>query len=214
MKKSNTIDKAEQERLCDIYTTMRVDERTANPKGWDYWRPYYRRHYYFVGLADGLVLAIEKPKIETRFCCGEDDHGQGGEGPGTIAWARKVNESKKTEAGFFRANVGEFDKYMIDCFGRKAWRNARHGRANTAYSNIPAVVDFGDNFVSWDCITANNFYPSLRNRHVIRIMTDDDMRRMRHGYMLVRADFIKRVRAYWRQYGASKIETWTYWENA
>lgn len=217
MKKSNMIDKAEQERLCDIYTTMREGERAANPRGWAYWRPYYRRQYYFVALADGLVLAIEKPKIETKFCCGEDDRGQGGEGPGTIAWAHKVNESKKTELGFFRANVGEFDKCMIHWVGRDAWDNARtNGRLACSTSCVPAIVaDDIDNSYWFDGHSANPHLPHLpSSRHIVRTLTDDDMRRMRHGYMQVRADFIKRVRAYWKRYGASKIQTWTYWENA
>ena len=214
MKKTNTIDKAEQERLCDIYTTMNEGERERDPEHFDKCRALYRKTHHFVALSDGLMLTIERPKVETKFCCGEDDRGQGGEEPGTMAYARKMLADKKTETGFFRANVGKFDKYMIDCFGREAWRNAKDGRANTAYSNIPAVVDYGGDFVNWDCITANDYYPPIRGHRVIRIMTDDDMRRMRHGYMLVRADFIKRVRAYWKRFGASKIKTWTYWENA
>lgn len=212
---------AEQERLCDIYTDMREGKRSGNLKhlkNWNSWRKYYKSEYYFVELSDGFIYAIEKPKIKTRFCCGEDDRGQGGEGYGTMAYAHKYLENKRTERGFKSANLDPFDASIVKRFGRKTWRLVRETKERQLPANywggnifIPAILRGAYKDERPYLGNQNNM---MKGEEVVRFLTDDDFRRLRRGHMVVREAFRKRINAYWKRFGASKLHTWTYWTEA
>ena len=209
-------DKAEQERLCAAYTTAREGyTREEHPEAWDRSFRHWKDGSYFVQLSDGVVLTVGRPRIETRFCCGEDDRGQGGEDtPGTVAFAERVLAGKRTERGFKAANLRPFDRLMVHLVGRRAWRLARDGGRNAEPERgdfVPCLMACGYTDGSAYFSNAANPGPSER---VVRILTDDDMGRMRRAYMAVRADFRRRLNAYWKRFGASRIRTWTYWTEA
>lgn len=218
-------EREEQARMADEYTTLREGyTQTEHPKAWERWRKYYGKEYYFIRLFGGEIVAIEKPSIQTRFCCGEDDRGQGGDDPentpGTIAYAERVLENKRTEAGFKRANVGDFDERMIYVVGRKPWRLARavsEGRApyllNDKRSFVPCLVR-GSYAEGDTAYRIDNAIGRANCGTLVRILNDEDFRLMRRAYMTVRTDFKKRLNAYWKRFGASKIHTWTYWTEA
>ncbi len=206
--------RAEQARLMEIYMRRSGYSRELNARQYDHWAKYYKARSFFVELADGYVLDIEKPTIETRFCCGEDDRGQGGEGPGTMAYAHKVLEGKRTETGFKAANLDPFDERMVHVVGRRAWRFARTGGAGAeTYRG-----DFVPCLMCGGLTNGNVYFGNAANvgqsERVVRILSNEDMRRMRRGYMAVRRDFRRRLNAYWKRFGASKIHTWTYWTEA
>lgn len=206
--------KAEQERLMVKYMSCRGYSRETDEKELLYWAKYYKGRYYFVELTDGLVIGIGKPTIETRFCCGEDDRGQGGDGPGTMAYAHKVLEGKRTESGFKAANLDPFDRHMVWTAGRKAWRFAScGGEGASAYRGdfVPCVMTGA--YVGGIKYLGNAANPA-RPEKVVRILNDEDMRRLRRGFMEVRENFRRRLNAYWKRFGASKIRTWTYWTEA
>lgn len=207
-------EKAEQEKLMVKYMSYRRRTREADEKQFLEWAKYYRGRYHFVELTDGVVVCIGKPAIETRFCCGENDCGQGGDGPGTMAFANKVLESKRTESGFKAANLDPFDREMVHLVGRKAWRFARSGGkgAETWCGDFVPCVMTGA-YVDGAKYLGNAANPAGTEK-VVRILNDDDMRRLRRGYMVVRTAFKKRLNAYWKRFGASKIKTWTYWTEA
>ena len=204
-------EKAEQERLCEAYMKQRGYNREKNARQWEYWRKYFMKAYFYVGLGDGTVLNIDIPSIQTRFCCGEDDRGQGGEEYGTMAYARKVLAAKKTERGFKAANLEEFDERMVHMFGRKAWRLVKNGGrgADTWRGDfVPCLMRGAHTDGSLYLGNAANVG---RSEEIVRMFTDEDMKRMRRGYMVVRERYRKRLDAYWKRFGASKIHTWTYW---
>ena len=70
--------KAEQARLLAVYMERKGYDRERKPQQYEKMQKFYRASCFFVELEDGMVLDIERPSIETRFCCGEDDRGQGG----------------------------------------------------------------------------------------------------------------------------------------
>lgn len=189
------INREEQANLCKRYIeTLRYNA--------DY--NYYFKNYFFVELDGGYVIAINKPKIETRFCCGEDE-GMGGR---TIKEANEILDGYKSERGFKAANIGEFEKTIISMVGRKVWNFTKE------------YHDFQSNFRFIPVLVNDNKHATVQNncRYVygekIRVFTDDDFRKMRNAYMIVRADYIKRVNAYWKRFGSSKLRTWTYWMSA
>lgn len=207
-------ERMEQERLCAVYMAARGYDRERKPQQYEKMQKFYRASCFFVELEDGVVLPIGKPSIQTRFCFGEDDRGQGGEEYGTMAYAHKVLEYKRTEEGFKRANVGDFDKEMVHLVGRRAWRFARTGGdgAETWRGDfVPCLMRGG---LTDGSVYLGNAANAGRPETVVRILNDEDMRRMRRGYMAVRTDFRRRVNAYWKRFGASKIHTWTYWTEA
>ena len=215
-KPSARSEREEQDRLCEEYT--RIDRGPdRDPKRFKYWYDYYRKEYHFVKLSDGTIARIEKPGIETRFCCGEDDRGQGGEGPGTIAYANKVLAEKKTERGFKETNLRRFDKNTILQFGRKPWRRAQRAAKGERVDWICGRYDFVP------CICTGLYKDGRRyigdangNRcgSVVSYISDDDFRKIRAAYMKVRTRFKKRLDAWWKRFGADHIHTWTYWTEA
>lgn len=209
----------EQERLCAAFTTEREGyTREEHPEAWDKNFKYWKNSRHFVQLADGVILDIEKPSIQTRFCCGEDDRGQGGEGYGTMAYALKSNAAKRTEAGFKGANLDPFDENMVERFGRRPWRRAREAAAGCIppfnwgrYAFVPCLMKGAYCRSRVYLGNANNVQ---HYEKVVRYLSDEEIRRMRHAYMIVRTAFKKRLDAYWKRFGASKIHTWTYWTEA
>ena len=206
-------EKLEQERLCEAYMKQRGYSR-ENAKRWDYWWKYFLKKCFYVGLDDGTVLDIDIPSIQTRFCCGEDERGQGGEEYGTMAYARKVLAAKKTERGFKAANLGEFDKRMVHMFGRKAWRLVRNGGRGAEMWRGDFVPCLMRGAYTDGSVYLGNAANAGRSEEIVRMFTDDDMKRMRRGYMAVRERYRKRLNTYWKRFGASKIHTWTYWTEA
>lgn len=209
-------ERMEQERLCAVYMAARGYDRSTDRRArmYDRERDFLMKRDRFVELSDGVVLPIGRPSIQTRFCCGEDDRGQGGEEYGTMAYAHKVLEYKRTEEWFKRANVGDFDREMVHLVGRRAWRLARTGGdgAETWRGDfVPCLMRGG---LTDGSVYLGNAANAGRPETVVRILNDEDMRRMRRGYMAVRRDFRRRVNAYWKRFGASKIQTWTYWTEA
>lgn len=214
--RQKSAERMEQERLCAVYMAARGYDRSTDrrAKAYDRKRDFLIKSVRFVELSDGTVLSICKPSIQTRFCFGEDDRGQGGEEYGTMAYAHKVLEYKRTEDGFKRANIRDFDKEMVHLVGRRAWRSARTGGdgAETWRGDfVPCLMRGG---LTDGSVYLGNAANAGRSETVVRILNDEDMMRMRRGYMAVRTDFRRRVNAYWKRFGASKIHTWTYWTEA
>ena len=158
-----------------------------------------------VKLDNGEWLTIGKPSIETEHCEGEDDRGQGGEGPGTIAYASKRCEWFKTEAGFktsnnikseFNGKRGKDSFYDHANWKRETWR-VTHGHSGNPYLER---VDNGYNVHTFPdkCReVSEREWAAIRRAHAWRAIS---MRR--------------RVNAYWRRFGNSKLRTWTYWTEA
>lgn len=206
--------KAEQERMLAVYMEDGGYDKEKAAEEYAFWAKYYRKKYLFVELTCGTVIGLLKPSIETRFCCGEDDRGQGGDGPGTMAYAHKVLEGKRTESGFKAANLDPFDRDMVRTAGRKAWRSARSGgKGAEAWRGdyVPCVMTGA--YVKGRKYLGNAANPAGPEK-VVRILNDEDMRRLRRGFMKVRENFRRRLNAYWKRFGASKIRTWTYWTEA
>lgn len=212
--KTAAAQRTEQARLMDIYIKNDGYSPERNAKRFADEVKYHKGRSFFVELADGFVLRIEKPSIQTRFCCGEDDRGQGGDGLGTMAYAHKVLEGKRTEHGFKAANLDPFDETMVHLVGRKAWRCAKKPSKAQSWRGdfVPSLMRgaYSDRSIVYFGNAAN----VGQSEEVVRMMGDEDMRRMRRGYMAVRRDFQRRLNAYWKRFGASKVHTWTYWTQA
>ena len=165
-----------------------------------------------VKLSDGSILGVEKPKIETRFCYGEDDRGQGGDGPGTMAFAQKQVANAYTEEGFMANNLGAFDKAMVGIVGRKVLANEvllDGDNKMTRAVFICGTYKTGSRICSLEY--RNGWYNRSARPEGSRDLTESEIKDIRHAYMVVREDFKRRLRNWWKRHGANGIKAWTYW---
>lgn len=185
-------------------------------------RAHFAKTTYFITLSGGEIFEIDKPSITTRFCCGEDDRGQGGDGYGTMRFALDYLAEKRTEAGFKRANLSKFDEKWVEMVGRKATRRRWHKADfdESVYFLRPTYDrQNGDaRVVCVDAPCSFGYYrlhpEEYRRPSGSRDLTAEDVRLIRAGYAKVRKDFRRRLNAYWKRYKASKVRTWTYWTEA
>lgn len=159
-------------------------------------RDHFRKSYYFVELPDGAIFEIEIPQIQTRFCCGEDDRGQGGDGPGTLKFAQNRCDEFEKEQGFKGKNMRDFDRQ----WKLESLDGTYFGEAYYRQNGDLGVVSIQQ--------------AQYRNGKPGRSITAGDLAAIREGVAKVRADFEKRLNAYWKRFGASKLRTWTYWTEA
>lgn len=208
-KGARAAEKARQKELLDRFMEItRWEEKM---------RDYFAKGSYFITLSGGEIMALEKPSIETRFCCGEDDHGQGGDGIGTMAFAHKYLEGKRTERGFKSHNLDNFDRHWLHRVGRTAtlrrlrlWCDDRGGW----YLRPAYIMQHDDPRVLSIDRPTGLFQTEAAKKHRpagAREINDEDIRLIRAGYAKLRADFKKRLDAYWKRFGNTKIHTWTYW---
>ena len=154
-----------------------------------------------IRLTGGELVEIERPSITTSHCEGEDD-GRGR----SMADAQAGCDYFETEEGFKRTNIRGFDKDMVSAATRKEgslWGEPLKFYVTTKYYN-------GENTLICD------FHRTTKSRAnaIRREANAEDIRRLRVGYMMVRRSFVRRVNAYWRRFGNSKLRTWTYWTEA
>lgn len=158
-----------------------------------------------VRLDNGSWLEVRKPAIKTEFCCGEDDHGQGGEGPGTMAYARKACRLFETEAGFKRENSirspynagrTKHATYEAGQWSRESWRLV----SGTDWTDYAEKVGTG--------------YHCQKEPERCRELSEREWREIRRMEAWRAISLRRRVNAYWKRFGASKLRTWTYWTEA
>lgn len=185
-------------------------------------RSHFAKTAYFITLSGGEIFEIRKPSIKTRFCCGEDDRGQGGSGYGTIKFAHDYLAEKRTENGFKRANMKKFDEGWVEVVGRRATRRRWHKEEfvkNPYFLRPTYDRQNGDpRVLCADAPCSFGYYryhpEEYRRPTGARDLNAEDVRLIRAGFAKVRRDFRRRLNAYWKRFGASKIHTWTYWTEA
>ena len=154
-----------------------------------------------VRLTGGELVEIERPSITTSHCEGEDD-GRGR----SMADAQAGCDYFETEEGFKRTNIRGFDKDMVSAATRKEgslWGEPLKFYVTTQYHR-------GSELSLCYCHRTTK----SRVNAIRREANAEDIRRIRLGYMMVRRSFVRRVNAYWRRFGNSKLRTWTYWTEA
>lgn len=184
---SSTAFKAEQATLRKEYLGI-MARRESNP---DYWLPYYdKRAGHFARLTNGDIVAIEKPSIETQFCFGESgyDYDEAQE---------MAAHAAKSETYFKRENLA----------GLQRWIDLLDGSSTDPVDIFVRSNGTGIACVSW-C------YRSRRIEEGFEAISDADRAILLTAYRAAYAAFEKRLNAYLKRYGMSKVHTWTYWRDA
>lgn len=158
---------------------------------------------YIVELEDGSILAIEKPSIEKNFCFGYSDSRYDTEDYDR-ANAMAEHAGKSTEY-FLKENLKDIND-QIDHLEGKGWRSNRWVyKICIPYSGqrTDSKLKALHVYESWDENAAKH-----------QTLEGENLRRVIEGYKVVKADFEKRLNTYLKRYGMSKVNTWSYWQDA
>lgn len=187
--------KAEEKALHDEYMELIMQGESEK------WRKFYEaRIGTLVKLTDGRIVNIEKPRIQTDFCYGES-------GYDAAEAADRAYRARSSEDHFRRANLREL-KSGIDFLSRNPELNCgymenQHVVVSQAYYDRPRIAAI--------------HYCSLFDRDgkkVLDEVSEEDRERLLEGYRKAYAAFEKRINAYLKRYGLSKVTSWTYWRDA
>lgn len=170
-------------------TTSESAEYVQNLKEWTS-DGYYLKHNVGAVKINGYYYPLGKPTIENRFCF----HDEGAD------YENYLNVTSKEErlAKYFLAkNLAEYDREISKVeSGRKLFvRCGDKYDSQRFYMRRPPF--------EWDT-------PDGGEREI----TAEEKAAILAGLRWGRAQFEKRLNAYLKRYGVSKIHTWTYWADA
>lgn len=165
----------------------------------------------FVIEHNGALYGIEKPKIETSFCFGYGINGIADTEQERTAEAM-AEAARKSKEYFINQNLENLNRWIkslqkiLDDMG-KNWAEGSHPRY---------MIETGEHYGGQkeDCRlryysivdTFNTF-----NGTMGKICNDTELiKKLIAGYKEVKTEFIKRLNAYLKRYGMSKVKTWSY----
>lgn len=137
----------------------------------------------------GVLVSLEKPRIETSFCFGESGYDMD-------AAVQSCKVAQTDENYFIRKNMKSLDAMANDLSNETAhaWVepiSAKIGRLYTA-----------------------DYLGGYRRPENAFDLTVQERAQALEAVQHVRAAFEKRLRTYLKRYGLSKVRTWTYWRDA
>lgn len=172
-------------------------------------------------LSGGRLLGFEKPRIKTDFCFG---YGLGGRSHDEAnEMARHARES---EDYFLAQNLADLDKEIADLENLDGKHALLHRKC---YWSQKSPLNLWDYIVSnepleWfkesptqdmDGLTRYvNQYHAGRFYYDLEELGDDDRAAILNGLKVERTKFEKRLHAYLKRYGMTKVKTWSYWRDA
>ena len=156
---------------------------------------------YIVELENGDIIAIEKPSIEKNFCFGYSDSRYDTE-DFDRANAMAAHAAKSTDY-FLEQNLKGINEIIAQLEGTGNYRWDYH--VHVPYSGQPENSQLKD---------LHSFYPHDERGKQFPKLEGVNRQRVIEGYKVVRADFEKRLNTYLKRYGLSKINTWSYWQDA
>jgi len=185
--------KQEQAKLREEYRAIQARRWNNDEKMVNYCTDRVAR---FVRLKSGHILAIDKPRIETRFCFGYSDSRYDEDYDRANNMARYASTSEE----YFKAENLKQLQETID---------ALNGIGKYGQKVVPFIFYIDDgvatlNFCSRSVLIENN-QEEINEQDREAIMT---------AYKLEIAAFEKRLNAYLKHYGLSKVHTWSYWRDA
>lgn len=192
--KANQTDKAEQAALKEEYLAILAqDVWPGNPKMIEYERKQIAR---IVRLECGGMIALNKPRIETNFCFGYHDSPTDTEDYDRAN--AMADHAASNETYFIERNMRKIDDKIEDL--KESGIYSRAAYAGTEPGTKVRVLEW-----------PNHNRPVPRGAQPI---TEKDRAALISAWEIVRTDFRRRLDAYLKRYGLSKIRAWSYWMDA
>lgn len=167
---------------------------------------------YTALLPNGILFTIDKQSIDKDFCFGYSTDYSGHE----ASDARKQAEhARNSEDYFIRQNMKGFDGTLkdIDELNKPngvatfaIMRRSYHGNAPQLYHFF--IVHYREIENALGSLDSYRPGESIGDYY---IPTAEDLAIIREAYQTARDEHEKKVRAYLKRYGLSKVHTWTYW---
>jgi hypothetical protein len=175
-----------------------------------------------IELSRGELVTISKQKIKTRFCFGEGSNGV------TLEEAAAQAQNARTSFEHFkRENLATFKSY-IDAIEKAkeldgyalAIENTRY---RTQYEDCRlARIDFYRLSKVLDDCGGSAYLEELPGKEIAekgsgrkyRIASKEEIEKILNAYKEAAAAHEKKIGAYLKRYGTSKVEAWTYWVDA
>lgn len=201
-KMRNEVEKFIQSGEVSEAVTKERKEQTKGGEQFVKWLEEYKTsggdEYYIKNAVGAIKLHdhyyfIDKPHIETRFCFHD-------EGPQYDYYKKLMADKDNALAAHFMAeNLDEFDKYINRIEKGEEWTE--------------------DKRVWWKACDDNRlsllfYYDRWGDEKGYTLCTDEEKNIILNGLKFGRECFKKRLDAYLKRYGVSKIHTWTYWADA
>lgn len=155
---------------------------------------------YIVELENGDIVDIEKPSIQKNFCFGyrlsRYDSEEYDSANDMAAHAAKSVDY------FLEQNLKDINQMIERLEGKDSrieFRIRTHYHGQPEDSKLKSINAF-----YWHDEEGKKF-PKLEGENLQRVI---------EGYKEVKAAFEKRLNAYLKRYGLSKVNTWSYWQDA
>lgn len=167
-----------------------------------------------VRLQNGGILYFEKLSIETEFCFGYSTCGQGAEHEEACEAAREA----ATESYFLHANLDKMDERIraleLNChYPEGEWNSTYDGLTwyiqRQSYNRQKEELNLFECRAWRECDVEDE--PWCYKPGSYEKMSDADRLTILAGMKREREKFKKRLCAYLKRYGTSKLRTWTYW---
>lgn len=157
-----------------------------------------------VKLSDGRIVVVEKEKLETSFCFGYSTCGQGAE----YDEASKAASHARTNEDYFRDQNLSNLKYKLALLeGKKD-----HSWSRSAYLSQSSYCGVG--LINIHEVVALHYCDFIEQKYGTYVeMTEDDKKRVIGMYKEEIEKMSKRIDAYLKRYGLSKLNVWTYWRD-
>lgn len=168
-------------------------------------------------LPDGGIISIDKQSIETSFCFGESGYDYE-DAAKMAAHARKSFEYFKNE------NMKNFDEAIKDLEDAKK-ESPRYYLIIKDIHYIGQKTDCKLRGLEWvrdvnilDSLGGSAYLEELPGKYINvyngRIATKEEINIILEAYRQARTAHEKKVDAYLKKYGLSKVNSWTYWRDA
>ena len=155
-----------------------------------------------VELSNGVLIGIEKPTIEKRFCFGYSDSPYNTD---DYDRAHDMAHHAATSTDYFKAeNLKQIDE-KIDELNRFNVYTMRQYWGAPENSLIHGLVFLKN----WEVIEMQE-----NPRPELHAITAADLEKIIDAYKAERVAFEKRLNSYLKRYGLKKVETWAYWQDA
>lgn len=172
--------------------TWRNDERMI-----DYER---KKISQVVELDNGELVAIDKPKIETRFCFGYSHYDDSEERAEEMA-----NYASTKPDYFINENLREFDRKPERLRNRPEEVYTQNHYCDAPTNSKVKTISF---LTDWEI---DEYYPDRKRE--FRKLSPAEIEKLLTAYAEERAIFEKRLHAYLKRYGTEKLNCWTYWRD-
>lgn len=154
---------------------------------------------------NGLWLTLDNPKIKTDFCF-PDDY----DTPEEQISIDQCRRARTDTEYFIRENLEQVDEWIETLENdRYVFTLQSHYNDGRLISIIPC--NFNGTRDNPKVVWGYCDNKLTQGEDYIRIMTEEEQQKVLSAYKQIKEDFKKRLNAYLKRYGLSKIRAWTYW---